>query len=471
MRDVVARAFGLVPSTRDVVDGIDELVDRAFDRRLRLAVTGLRQSGKTVFVTALVHHLLDGCELPFLQAVHEGRYLGARLLPPRAGDPPPFPFEAMRDALAAGEPHWPEPTWRLSSLRLEIRFRPRGTIMRQLQPVQRLRLEIVDYPGEWLLDLPLLEKSYDDFAAEALHLLERPPRAAQADGFTSALAGVDASAPAEAETARRLGRAYADYLLRCQKHAGLSLLPPGRFTMPGDLLDDERLDFAPLPPGPAPSGSLRALMAKRYERYRSQVVRPFYRDHFSRFDRQLVLVDVIAALNRGAHCFADMQKALAAVLASFRYGPNGLLARLFRPRIDKLVFAATKADHVAGSQHANLRHLLERMVQEAGRAPRLEGVPAEVLALAALRATDSVRTDHHGQVLSCVRGVLEDERRETVLFPGEIPPDLPEPEDWMSGRFRFRDFAPRRLRIEGGGTPQHIRLDQALERLIGDRLA
>ena len=58
--------------------------------------------------------------------------------------------------------------------------------------------------------------------------------------------------------------------------------------------------------------------------------------------------------------------------------------------------------------------------------------------------------------------------RETVLFPGEIPSELPEPEDWMSGRFRFREFAPRRLAPAAAG--QHIRLDQALQFLIGDRL-
>ena len=59
---------------------------------------------------------------------------------------------------------------------------------------------------------------------------------------------------------------------------------------------------------------------------------------------------------------------------------------------------------------------------------------------------------------------------QTVLFPGEIPADLPSEEDWQAGRFRFRDFAPRRLRLDGAGPPQHIRLDQALETLIGDRL-
>jgi predicted YcjX-like family ATPase len=69
-----------------------------------------------------------------------------------------------------------------------------------------------------------------------------------------------------------------------------------------------------------------------------------------------------------------------------------------------------------------------------------------------------------------VRGILKGEDRETVLFPGEIPAELPVDQDWTEDRFRFRDFAPRRLLLQGARRPQHIRLDQALEVLLGDRL-
>ena len=109
------------------------------------------------------------------------------------------------------------------------------------------------------------------------------------------------------------------------------------------------------------------------------------------------------------------------------------------------------------------------MVGQAAGHARFVGVRPAFVALAALKSTDTVRTEHHGQTLSCVRGVLKGEQRETVLFPGEIPPDLPEPEDWTSGRFRFKEFAPRRLVSSAAG--QHIRLDQALQFLIGDKLA
>ena len=41
-------------------------------------------------------------------------------------------------------------------------------------------------------------------------------------------------------------------------------------------------------------GSLAQMMARRYEAYKTYVVRPFFRDHFALLDRQIVLIDVLA---------------------------------------------------------------------------------------------------------------------------------------------------------------------------------
>ena len=46
-----------------------------------------------------------------------------------------------------------------------------------MAPTARLTLDIVDYPGEWLLDLPLLDKSYAQWSAESLALSREAPRA------------------------------------------------------------------------------------------------------------------------------------------------------------------------------------------------------------------------------------------------------------------------------------------------------
>ena len=62
------------------------------------------------------------------------------------------------------------------------------------------------------------------------------------------------------------------------------------------------------------------MMERRYEAYKSHVVRPFFRDHFARLDRQIVLVDTLTALNSGPAALRDLENALSDVLRAFRAG-------------------------------------------------------------------------------------------------------------------------------------------------------
>jgi len=48
---------------------------------VRLGVTGLSGAGKTVFITALVHALLNGGRLPVFEALASGRIARATLKP------------------------------------------------------------------------------------------------------------------------------------------------------------------------------------------------------------------------------------------------------------------------------------------------------------------------------------------------------------------------------------------------------
>ncbi|MCB9943287.1 MAG: YcjX family protein [Geminicoccaceae bacterium] len=431
---------------------VGEVGSRLFDNHVRLAITGLRRSGKTVFTTAFVHHLLQAHDLDFMSAAHQDRFLGARVVD---GLGERFPFESFETDLLAEPPRWPEATDRLTSLRLEMRYRASGFFSSLRSSVQTLVVDIIDYPGEWLLDLPLVATSFAQLSRDTLALAERHPRSTVAREWLDQIENGDTTV---------LIDSYRRYLERCQHELGLSFVQPGRLMHGLDDLPDGAT-FSPVPS----RHRLEAEMAHRYQRYVEEVVKPFYYDHFSNFDRQIVLVDLFTCLNAGPAWFDDSMKALSTILESFTYGQGSWLRRLVAPRIDKVLFAASKADHVAANQHPNLKQLLELMVEPASRRARFEGISQDVLALSALRCTDTVTTEHQGQLLSCVRGKLKNEDRETVLFPGEIPPELPSDEDWQSGRFRFHDFAPRRLKRRKRG--QHVRLDQAIEFLLGDKLA
>ena len=103
--------------------------------------------------------------------------------------------------------------------------------------------------------------------------------------------------------------------------------------MPGELAGSPALTFAPLDPGEETSfarGSLWSMMERRYEAYKTHVVRPFFRDHFARLDRQIVLIDVLAALNGGAEAVSDLERAMTEILECFRTGANTSLVEPVR---------------------------------------------------------------------------------------------------------------------------------------------
>lgn len=192
-------------------------------------------------------------------------------------------------------------------------------------------------------------------------------------------------------------------------------------------------------------------MRERYERYRKEIVERFYADHFRRFDRQVVLVDVLRALNIGPAAFEDARRALASVLRSFRFGRSNILARLLGgARIDRVLFLATKADHVAPGQYANLRQLLAKMTIEAGLDMRFEGAQAEVGIVAAVRCTEPGVGSYEGKSVGLVKGILEGETTPKVLYAGEVPPAPPPREALGDAAAGLPELPPASPRSDAG---------------------
>jgi predicted YcjX-like family ATPase len=458
---------------------------------VRLGVTGLSRAGKTVFITALVHNLAHGGRLPLFDAYASGRLAEARLMPQPDDEVPRFDYEAhVRDLVEKRV--WPRSTRRISELRIAIEYESARTLKRTLGR-GRLNLDIVDYPGEWLLDLALLRKSYAEWSAEALALSREPHRSALAAEWYAALGGSDPAGPEDEDEARRLAEIFTAYLraARADEHA-LSMLPPGRFLMPGDMEGSPALTFAPLDIAPdfvAGRDSLAAMMERRYEAYKTHVVKPFFRDHFARLDRQIVLVDMLAALNAGPAAIRDLETALADVLAAFRPGRASWLRSILTRRIDRILFAATKADHVHHTDHDNLARLLKRLTKRAAERAEFAGAEVRVAALAAVRATREVTVSRGGEKLPAIAGVpmvgervgreTYDGETEIALFPGDLPADPEAVFDAShapssdAAALRFLRFRPPRLERTAEGMAlslPHIRLDQTLQYLIGDKL-
>ncbi|SIS41432.1 YcjX family protein [Neptunomonas antarctica] len=459
----------------DLQHQLKEVAAQGLDRHLKIAVTGLSRSGKTVFITSLVHHLMEAHQsrsLPFFEVASEQRIISVKDL--SATSEKPFPLRQSIQALGQEPPLWPESTTGLSEVKLAIRYKPASRLKRLVNDTATLYLDIIDYPGEWLLDLPLLHLDFAQWCSKQQQLFALEPRATLAKNWCAAQSRIDWLAPANDDALAVLSEEYTAllHLLRNDENA-LSMIQPGRCVLPGEWASNPLLQLFPILNPPAdlsqiPAGSMYQQLQQRYEDYKELIVKRFYREHFSRFDRQVVLVDCLKVLNHGKPCFDDMKSALTDILQSFNYGQSGFLRRLFSPRIDKVLFASSKADHVTANQHHNLDKFLELIIQDAQRDMRFDGIDTRCMALASIRSTESAEAVLDGQTISCLKGINKQTGETIALFPGEVPMELPSERDWNSSRFRFLDFAPRKLPQTDLKPAHHIRLDQALEYLTGD---
>jgi predicted YcjX-like family ATPase len=458
----------------------------------RLGVTGLSRSGKTVFITALVNALLRGGRLPMFEPMASGRITRAYIDIQPEDTCPRFAFERHEEALKQDPPSWPQSTNQISQLRITLELEPNkswGPFARR-----KLHLDIIDYPGEWLLDLPLLNMEFADWCAQTWARANAASQTEISAQWRDLAHKQNPQAPFTESTASELAEAFTRYLHagRDARHA-LSTLPPGRFLMPGDMAGSPALTFSPLPPLAddqiAPKGSLWQEMARRYNAYRTQVAKPFFMDQFARLDGQVVLVDMLSALNAGTEAIDDLEQALTSILKCFNVGPQSWYSLPFTRKINRVVFAATKADHLHARQHQNYEKLLQEMVARTVTATPDAGVVFSFTALSSLRATRQGEAKQDGVKLPCVigspakgevfQGTEFDGNTEIALFPGDLPDSLKDSKgnwrqfkglriDSASTDYAFLRFAPPKLNADEPWP--HVRLDRVLEAALGKAL-
>lgn len=455
------------------VETVGDTISETFgEPTVRIGVTGLARAGKTVFISSLVANMLDRGRMPGLLAARDGRIETAFLQPQPDVTVPRFEYEKHIAQLTGPDPSWPDSTRTISELRLSLRVQPSG-LLGSFQGPRVVHLDIVDYPGEWLLDLALLDVDYATWSAQVLERMEQRTEAA---AYLDMLGQLNATERLDEPTAIALAACFTTYLGDARA-AGFYDVTPGRFLLPGDLEGSPVLTFGPLQPvDRPPRGSLWREMDRRFEAYKRQVVKPFFQTHFSRIDRQIVLVDALGAIHGGPRSVEDLGQAMSGILSAFRPGANSFLSRIFGGRrVDKVLFAATKADHLHHSEHDRLTAIMQGLTRSAVDRIRFAGAEASSMSIAALRATTEEMRSHESKELPCVRGRLLETGKEAAFYPGRLP-DNPDEllsqtgETWLSEDFQTMRFAPAPLTLRPGDGPPHIRLDRALQFLVGDRL-
>ncbi len=444
------------------------------DPVIRLGVTGLSRAGKTVFITSLVANLLDRGRMPQLQAASSGAIRAAFLQPQPDDTLPRFDYETYLGQITAKDPSWPDGTRQISELRLSLKVQPTG-ILGGFSGPRTVHIDIVDYPGEWLLDLGLLDQSFEEWSRTTIAQAQTRP---QGQAFLDAMAACDPDAPLDEVQAKSLADLFTSHL-NVAREAGFSDCSPGRFLLPGDLAGSPVLTFAPLGDFSGKRGTLGREFARRFESYKRNVVKPFFRDHFSKIDRQIVLVDVLGAIHAGPRAVEDLRSAMAAILGAFRPGRNAFLSRIFQGRrVEKILFAATKADHLHHSQHGQLTAITQAILRDAKDRADFAGAQTQAMSIAALRTTVEETVDHRDGPLNVVRGRLLENGKQAAFYPGQLPDDpshLLGParagaDTWLDDDYAIMRFAPAPLTLKPGDGPPHIRLDKAAQFLLGDKL-
>jgi predicted YcjX-like family ATPase len=443
-------------------EGIGQIDRSVNESVIRLAVTGLSRSGKTVFITSLIQNLRAlGAELnslpEFTNCLYENgksRLTEVSLIPAGAEEIPWFDFPAKLDLLSSDDPKWPRPTDDLATIVLQLELNRKN---KKFLGKVRTRIEILDYPGEWLLDLPLLNHSFQEWSKMTLEMMQSEPRAQCFSDFKKYIDDrITPDGKFEESSVRRAHQLYKNGLMKCREVHGLQYLQPGRFICPGPKGSElPFLWFFPLEIGSvAPKyGSISEQLVMRFEKYKSYVKEEFIEPYFNKFNRQIMLVDVLTALYNGRIVFNDTKRAI-----------NEISKALSSLKITKLAVAATKADHVPSVSRQNLALLVKDMTNNA-----LVSIKSKVSfhAIASVDSTTGTRVQIGDKSVSAVAGMLDGKLR--PYYVGEVPPSVPEDSHFEHEFFSLPGFQPRKF-DPTDGTVKQFGVDKVLKFILGDDL-
>lgn len=447
-------------------------------RTIFVGLTGLSRSGKTVFLTSAIHDFVQHTGLEMDEFRFNGwRYVGHPQLLPQGVLP--FPQQALVKAFREDPPRWPLSTVDVTEFRIHLQFLHENNRRREGTVV------FVDYPGERLVDVALLDTSYEDWSESAWVQLHHPSHSAQA-AARDFLAVIQSLQPdtrgaisenkrqvaqhafgafcASARKARQVIAPVLPVLLAEQRHGGVCT----------PFFPLKREDRQRLP-------KLHRLLKQQYAAYLKSAVSPFLR-RIGACSHQIVLVDVLDILRSGTEKYDEIQEQMQRVLHCYRKINRGWLRYLGskvplvgRPLIRRVSFGATKADQATRDYRGNLVCLLRELFVKATTALQFDHRTVKKIDfwhVAAHRCTDDVDADHEGKPIVALRGRLQEGAlpEEGLYFPGRVPAQWPaQKHEWQA--FRFPDFRPRRLPDITLARPlPHLNMDQILFAIVEDLL-
>jgi predicted YcjX-like family ATPase len=471
-----------------IIDAKNKLTAYNRSRTVTIAVAGLSRSGKSAFITSVIANLEAAMQtaegqkwLNGLDVVDSGRLHSARR-PPNftAINGYQFPYKDMLAALAANTPTWPKRTANIYETALDVRFWPNHKPQQASDPTASLRLVFVDYPGEWLVDVPMARQDYADWSKTVFERLLASPWSDISGAFQAFVAATKWDRLSDDETTQQAALAWQRVLLAARDN-GLKWLQPGQFVRKrgeseeasAPSLQEQALWFCPLPANvisDAKRGSLAHAMEKRYSSYRKGV-KQFFSETLKDASRHLLLIDVLETLAEGENAFNETAAVLGEVYGVLADSHPGAFKALFsKSGFDKVLLVATKADTVPPNQRAALSSLLKDMCS--GTIAGNANIPNPVACYtAAIRATEDVEWEVDGAKVRVVKGLCADTGKQVLVKMIDIPDAMPD-SAYFKRRVGVRTprFVPPKIKPDGRSGIPNVQLGKVLDNLIGDLL-
>lgn len=379
-----------------------------FMNKVKIAITGLSGAGKTAFITSLVHNLLlvreredffrTLREFKIIDNIYENRnpkLVNVILENPYSGR---FLYQQNLNSLIRGV--WPESTKDISTVLLDISLSREPSSSSFFRSKSKsIRLEIVDYPGEWLLDLPLLEMSYKQWSE---HWYARYRNTVIPEDNLRFLLNIDSKTPHRSrnvsdEILYSLEK-FKDLLGELKDNRRLIYIQPSRFDNIGNPGDRDYRDyrdylFIPLI-GEIKPKTIGSFMNDRFEKYKKEIVKPFV-EGFLGSEFHIILVDVINAYFGGYDIFKDTKESITDIMSAYAPKAHNKLYK----NIKKMALVATKVDLIPRDPDwNNLIAMLQHIGSAAIGAADTIGITVHFGCISSVRCTER-RVEHNNLYL------------------------------------------------------------------------
>ncbi|WP_026376152.1 YcjX family protein [Aestuariibacter salexigens] len=359
----------------------------------RFTITGLSRSGKSMLFTSLMTILKHRSEgqyncLPLLTRLPMELVEHMRLEP--IDGYTLFPLEEHLSEL--DNRRWPQPTEQVYGFKLIVRLKQIARVKQWLLPYTDVVFEFIDYPGEWVTDLPMLNKTYSQWSDSTWAQQASEPQSHFAGGWQQFVREFDFESSPTSEKVQQLLDAYLRYLHEA-KQQGISMLQPGSFLLDSDGYDWRKAGFTPLPAKITSDVShpWNQLFSQHFLQFQSQWLNPLKQSTFKEADKQIILIDLFEGLNHSKQHLYQLKETLSHLAETFVYGNPNWFSRhvLNKSQIGKVAFVATKMDLAPAAQHDNMLSLLKDI--SAGAVAKFADKPIkfEHFLVSAIQTTDA----------------------------------------------------------------------------------